>query len=68
MNVARIISEYLKTNGYDGLYNLDGGCACEIGDLAPCECLNLDCKAGIKEPCDCEEGHRFHIVPKGKER
>lgn len=48
MDVREIIQQYLQNCGYDGLYNSEGECACEIGDIAPCESLSLDCKAGYK--------------------
>jgi hypothetical protein len=34
--VIEIVSEHLKSNGFDGLRNGRIGCGCEIGDLAPC--------------------------------
>ncbi len=69
MTVQDIIKRYLTDNGYDGLFNtdIDGGCACEIADLAPCQEVGLDCKAGYKEPCNgdgygCGGDCSFHIV------
>jgi hypothetical protein len=48
MNCAEIIKEYLEKNGYDGLFNVDGECGCEINNLNPCgECL-ADCEPGYK--------------------
>jgi len=49
MTVSEIIEKYLKENGYDGLYNLNGECACEIGDLIPCVDYCGDCKPGYKK-------------------
>ena len=64
MNTQDIIEDYLKKNGFDGLYRA-GECACKVGDLFPCggECVQ-DCEAGYLMPCDCEDQHRFHIGPK----
>lgn len=46
MTVKEIVIEYLKKNGYDGLYNDDCGCA--LDDLIPC-CDNIEtCMAGVK--------------------
>jgi hypothetical protein len=60
MNVSKIIAEYLKTNGYDGLMN-ENDCACELSDLIPCgEDFSL-CEPGWKKPCDCGD-HEFHIT------
>jgi len=49
--VLTIVTDYLKDNGYDGLYT--EGCDCLLGDLCPCGCGSLDCRAGHKGPCDC---------------
>lgn len=55
MNVLQIVNEYLKTNGYDGLLNTDGECACEVDSLAPCD-----------GSCDaCEPGYKHRVVPDG---
>lgn len=51
MTVLKIVTEYLKANGYDGLYSIDGECGCKIGDLAPCGQMPTDCKAGFERPC-----------------
>lgn len=63
MTIREAIEKVLKENGCDGLYNEDVDCACESGDLFPCEDPETDgCKFGVKAPCDCEEGHEFHVV------
>jgi len=59
--VTEIVAEYLREHGYDGLCANEGECACEIGDLAPCGEMQDDCWAGHKLPCDCGEGHDWHI-------
>ena len=66
--VTDIIRDYLKANGYDGLYQ-DGECACKFDSLFPWDCENHNCKPGYllrddyscddEEPCD----HVFHIGP-----
>ncbi len=38
-NVQTIVAEYLKTHGYDGLYDGDD-CGCEVDNLFPC---GLEC-------------------------
>ena len=63
VTVEEIVAEYLKANGYDGLYE-DGECSCQIGDIAPCDESFGDCKAGYKVPgCtdDCSSGCEYHI-------
>jgi hypothetical protein len=52
--VLEIVRQYLKTNGYDGLYNEDGQCACLLDDLHPCGEYNdiSECSPGYKYVCD----------------
>lgn len=52
MNALEIIGDYLKTNGFDGLYNRAGECGCEVGGLSPGDCLVDECEAAYKVPCD----------------
>ena len=68
--VEAIVTNYLKDNGYDGLYT--EGCDCLLGDLCPCGCEPLDCRAGHKALClDCN-GHltypcEWHVGPERDE-
>ncbi len=75
MKVEEILKQWLKDNGYDGLYT--DGCGCEIDDLAPC-CVDpfTECEAGYKVPCpgpeDCSAGgdcpwHISGTKPPGKD-
>lgn len=49
MNAKDIIQKALREMGADGLCNPDEECGCDIDDLAPCECVNLDeCRAAKK--------------------
>ena len=62
MNALEIIESYLKANGFDGLFNCEGKCACKLNDLAPCETVNRDCQPGYETPCDCQPPKcEFHI-------
>lgn len=45
IDVESIVEEYLKKNGFDGLFQ-PGECACKIGELGPCDHLCLDCEPG----------------------
>lgn len=57
MNVIQLVEFSLKQEGYDGLYEPFGECACEIGDLAPCGNIGHPCLAGHRywcEDADCE--------------
>jgi hypothetical protein len=68
-SIADIVTEYLKANGYDGLYSEAGECCCSLGDeLFPCA-LVQNCTAGYRVPCHgcyCEydDGPHYHIGPK----
>lgn len=58
--VFEIVVDYLKVNGFDGLYNGYTDCACEVGDISPCGEMSSECQAGYRFPCNCGE-HDFHI-------
>jgi len=55
MTVKAIVTQWLKNNGYDGLF-CPGECACLIDDLAPCggECF-MDCSPGYRYPPEDNE-------------
>lgn len=64
--IKEIVAQYLKANGYDGLYNECGECACLIGDLAPCGEMSGECVSGYKAKCDddgcgCCTDNGWHI-------
>jgi hypothetical protein len=69
MNLKELVEESLQKAGYEGLFNADIECACQLGDLMPCGEPNTDeCCPGYKATCDdrtCEgfghDGH-FHIA------
>lgn len=64
MTIKEIIKDYLDENGYDGLYDQDAECSCKKDDLFPCGDPVIECTAGYKGPCDCEEEHDYHIGPR----
>ncbi len=64
MNVIEMVSKKLIEEGFDGLFNEAGECACLIGDLSPGSCMTEHCTAGYKTDCDgtCPDGKcDFHI-------
>ena len=65
-SIKEIIEDFLRENGYDGLYNIENECGCEVGDLFPCgNPHEIDCRAGYKQPCRiCDQNCDFHIGPK----
>jgi len=62
--VKQIVEMYLRANGYDGLYNEDAECWCEVDNLdaEPTNCITNECCAGYTTTCDCGE-HECHIGP-----
>lgn len=62
ITLKEIICAYLKANRFDGLFNDDGDCACELRDLMICDEPGTNCRPGFKTVCDCPDGHLFHIV------
>ena len=63
-NCKQIIINYLKVNGYRGLYNYQMDCGCNLDDLIPCaECFD-ECVPAYEYKCKCEnEKHSFHMSP-----
>ena len=57
--VIEMVKRYLIDNGFDGLYNEELECGCELADLEPCDALQSNCKAGYKHPGDM--GYDFCI-------
>ena len=67
MNVKEIVKQWLKDNGYDGLFldnncpDGDENCGCSIDDFAPCgegplpECEPAYRKDGLSYPSDYKE-------------
>jgi len=68
VTVKTLVNVELQFGEWDGLYNEQGDCACLISDLSPDTCMTEDCRAGYKVPCDCGEGHEYHIVPERLKR
>lgn len=65
-DVEAIVKEYLQKNGFDGIMESFGECACLIDDLAPCGEMQASCIAGYKHNCNskCEHetiGDGWHI-------
>jgi len=64
MYVQRIVKAFLKTNGYDGLYE-PGECACLIGDLMPCSSESaLHCLPGYKSEAPEDSEYGFMVGPR----
>ena len=65
MQTKNILIEYLKTNGFDGLYS-PGECSCEVDDLGPCGQVCLECESGYKT--DCSGCLQNDVCPYGYEQ
>ena len=66
MNLKTLTQQALEAGGFDGLYNVDGACACKADDLFPCGLPCEGCHAGYLSECDgtCDTGEcDFHIIP-----
>lgn len=60
-SVKDALSEWLRANGYDGLFN-EGNCACSVDDLMPCYSPSSTCKAGyMVSCCECDEQDRCYM-------
>lgn len=57
MNIKEIVEDYLKKNGFDGLYDADENCGCFIGELFTCGQPQEKCIPGYKAICQkkCNE-------------
>jgi hypothetical protein len=64
-SIRDLVVRAVEAEGWDGLFNEDGECACEARDLFPCCDPSVDCMLGMKCPCPpelCGE-HDWHIAP-----
>lgn len=63
--VMDIVKDRLQADGYCGLVNYPGECACKTDDLAPCGEIDGDCEAGYSEPCTdaCDHESGFSSDP-----
>jgi hypothetical protein len=58
MTVNEIVANYLKQNGFNGLFC--DSCGCSIEDAPMCECFGADCAPGYEHknkdtcPPDCK--------------
>lgn len=59
--VEDIVREYLAKNGYDGLYNDAGDCACKLDNLFVCDQVGTECSAGYLQPSDKNGEYEFRI-------
>jgi hypothetical protein len=63
-DVITMIEDRLKADGFDGLYNSDAECACQIGNLGLCSGFQRDCEGGYLQDCPETCGdHDWHIGP-----
>lgn len=70
--VLKVLNYYLKSEGFDGLWNFPDGCGCPVNDLSPGNCVTEFCRAGVRVECfgrddiddPCDPGSKCcgHIV------
>jgi hypothetical protein len=63
MTIEEIVHDWLIENEYDGLYNDNVGCACDLAGLMDCYEPTRDCSPGVKKSDPTGE-HEFLIVEK----
>jgi hypothetical protein len=60
-----IVHDFLKKNGFDGLFNGELNCSCHVDSLGPCGEIDPgECRAGYAGPCTCGNGCDFDIGTK----
>ena len=55
MTVLEIVKKYLEDNRIDGLCYTETECGCDVSDLAPCDCITLECQTAKKIMCKSED-------------
>lgn len=60
IDVKTIVSDFLRRNGADGLYNDLHECGCGIDNIMECECFCVYCRPAAEMRCpDC--GTAFYV-------
>jgi hypothetical protein len=54
MKCKEIVVEYIKKNGFDGLFCSDVSCGCGLDDLAPCSCDMSGCEPAYAFKSKCK--------------
>ena len=68
MDLIEIVLDYLKKNGFDGLFNTESECGCQIDELMPCGEPGIECTPGYKHAADPETSYDFIIGPNNDEK
>lgn len=68
LTVLQIVKAHLVAGNFDGLYNADAECGCELFDLAPCGEIGGECRAGYKVPCTDHESEFDFIITEKPEQ
>jgi hypothetical protein len=64
----KLLADWLKKNGYDGLYCLEDECGCLSDDLVPCgndvDCVFDCCVPGFKRKAGPDSEYDWIVGPK----
>ena len=63
VTVIDIVKEFLRSEGFDGLYN-PGMCSCALPDIVPCGTVQTWCRPGWVMPCngvECDNCGYEHV-------
>ena len=70
-DVKTIVGDWLKANGYEGLFNENAECGCDMDDLMACDMSGIDaCVPAYKLQCDgcihdCLDVYKYIMSPDG---
>ena len=53
--IGDLVKRLLEINGFEGLYNADFECGCQLDDLVPCAEDCTKCRPGFRAQWDAEE-------------
>lgn len=64
MTVKKILIEWLKSHGYDGLYCSDYDCSCDIESINCCDLHFAFCEPGVKVKLENDLNYDYKIIPR----
>jgi hypothetical protein len=64
MIIRKIVEKYLRDNSYDGLFNEEDNCACDLNGLLSC----CDSTFSGEDIVNCKPGYKIIITEKNKQK